>query len=231
MAATRSARLVLAALAAALVLPAPAPAPAAEGDALFPKDDLAGWVEEQHSFFKAKHPDVKTWSVKGGVVTCDGSKGNCGFLRYDKKLGDFTLRLEYRVSKGCNSGVCVRVPNPYNGRPDETLPSKTGYEVQIQDDAGAEPSTTSSGAFYGVLAPAENAAKAAGEWNVLEVECRGPRLKVTLNGRVVQDVEQVAVGAIKDRPRTGYLLLQNHGHAIEFRNVTLKEDPPGTKQP
>lgn len=224
---TRSACLALAAVATLV----PLHARAADGEALFVKDTLDGWVEEQHHFFKAKHPDVKTWSVKDGVVSCDGSKGNCGFLRYDKKLGDFTLRLEYRVSKGCNSGVCVRVPNPYNGRPDETLPSKTGYEVQIQDDAGAKASPTTTGAFYGALAPAENAAKPAGEWNEMEVVCRGPRLKVTLNGRVVQDVDQTAVGAIKDRPRTGYLLLQNHGHAIEFRNIKLSEEPAAAKNP
>src|SRR5262249_48637554 len=75
-----------------------------EGIKLFASGDLSGWVEEQHNFFKAKNPKVATWSIKDGVISCDGSYGNCGFLRYDKKLADFTLRLEYRMSKGCNSG-------------------------------------------------------------------------------------------------------------------------------
>jgi hypothetical protein len=203
-------------------------AAADEGERLFASGDLTGWVEEQHSFFKKAHPDAaKTWTLKDGVVSCDGSLGNCGFLRYDRKLTDFTLRLEYRMPKGCNSGVCVRVPAPYNGLPDETLPSKTGYEVQIQDDAGTPASLTSSGALYNAVAPEINAARPAGEWNELEVICRGPRLRVTLNGRVVQDVDQTEVAAIRDRKRTGYLMLQNHGHAVEFRNIRLKDESAG----
>jgi hypothetical protein len=195
-----------------------------EGIDLFAKGDLSGWIEEQHEFFRKKHPDAATWSVKDGVVICDGSLGNCGFLRYDRKLSDFTLRLEYRVSAGCNSGVCIRVPAAYNGKPDETLPSKFGYEVQILDDAGEEPSTTSTGALYGLVAPRENAARPAGEWSTLEIACHGPRIRVTVNGRVVQDLNQPTVEAIKNRPRDGYLLLQNHGHGIEFRNVRLKDE-------
>ncbi len=198
--------------------------PGGKEERLFASGDLSGWVEEQHEFFKKKHPGVTTWSVKDGVVTCDASRGNCGFLRMDRKLSDFTLRLEYRVPKGCNSGVCVRVPAPYNGLPDETLPSRTGYEVQILDDPGAAPSLTSTGALYNAVAPEANAARAAGEWNELEIVCRGPRIRVTLNGRVVQDVDQSEAAAIRDRKRAGYLMLQNHGGAIEFRDLRLKDE-------
>lgn len=192
--------------------------------ALFASGDLSGWVEEQHQFFQAKHPHTSTWSVKDGVVRCDGTLGNCGFLRYQRKLTDFTLWLEYRMSKKCNSGVCLRTRVPYNGRPDETLPSHTGFEVQILDDAGQPASKTSSGSFYGLLAPRVNAARPAGEWNQLEITCQGPHIRVTLNGQVVQDVDQTKVEAIRDRPQSGFLSLQNHGHRIEFRNFRLKED-------
>jgi hypothetical protein len=109
--------------------------------------------------------------------------------------------------------------------PDETLPSKTGYEVQILDDADAGPSLTSTAALYGAVAPEVNAARPAGEWNQLEIVCRGPRILVTLNGRIVQDVNQADSGAIKDRPQAGYLMLQNHGHAVEFRNLWLTAKP------
>ncbi len=193
--------------------------PASDKIELFADGTLKGWVEEQHDFFKKKHPNANTWSVKEGIVTCDGSLGNCGFLRYDRKLSDFTLQLEYRMSKKCNSGVCLRSPEPYDGA--ETLPSRIGYEVQILDDAGLPPSKTSSGAFYGKLAPLKNTAKQAGEWNTLEIIADGPKIKVTLNGEVVQDVDQTTVDAIKDRPREGYLALQNHGHRTEFRNIFL----------
>lgn len=193
---------------------------------LFATDELTGWVEEQHNFFKKKRPNVTSWSVKDGVVSCDGSVGNCGFLRYDKKLSDFTLTLEFRFKKGCNSGVCFRNRVPYDGRPDETLPSRTGFELQILDDAGKEPSKTSTGSFYGLLAPRVNAARPAGEWNTLEIACHGSKIRVTLNGQLVQDVDQDTVDEIKNRPRAGYVSLQNHGHSAEFRNLRLREVLP-----
>ena len=198
-----------------------------EGVRLLPGNDLEGWVEEQHDFFKKKYPDVRTWTAKEGVVSCDGSHGNCGFLRYDKKLADFTLRLEYRMSKNCNSGVCIRVPTPYDGIPDKTLPSHTGYEVQILDDVGTGPSLTATGSLYNLVPPEVNAARPAGVWNELEIVCHGPRIRVSLNGRVVQDVDQTTLGAIRERPRSGYLMLQNHGHAIDFRNIWLKVEAEG----
>ena len=190
---------------------------------LFSKNDLTGWVEEQHNFFKKKHPDAKTWSVKDGVLICNGSMGNCGFFRYEKKLADFTLCLEYKIAKKCNSGVCIRARVPYNGRPEETIPSQTGYEVQILDDTGKPASKGCTGSFYSTVAPRVNAAKSAVEWNTLEIVCRGPKIRVMLNDQIVQDVDQTTIEAIKNRPQSGYLSFQNHGGGIKFRNVRLKE--------
>jgi hypothetical protein len=201
-------------------------APADDGFVrLFPGDSLQGWIEEQHSFFKREHPNQRTWSAKDGVVGCNGALGNCGFLRYQKPLGDFVLRLEYCVPKGCNSGVGIRARVPYTTLSPNTLPSSVGFEVQILDDAGKPAAIGSSGAFYSVLAPRVNAARPAGEWNQLEIDCRGPRIHVTLNGQRVQDVDQTKIPNIEPRPLSGYLSLQNHGGSVRFRNVRLKEKP------
>jgi hypothetical protein len=100
-----------------------------------------------------------------------------------------------------------------------------GFEVQILDDAGKPAAIGSSGAFYSVLAPRVNAARPAGEWNQLEIDCRGPRIHVTLNGQRVQDVDQTKIPNIEPRPLSGYLSLQNHGGSVRFRNVRLKEKP------
>jgi hypothetical protein len=193
---------------------------------LFAAGDLKDWVEEQHNFYRAKHPKTHTWSIKAGIVACDGSTGNCGYLRYTAKLSNFTLRLEYRIAAGCNSGICIRTPVPYDGNPSKTLPSHRGYEVQILDDAGKPPTKTSTAALYGNVAPKVNAARPAGQWNAMEIVCRGPKIRVTLNGQVVQDVDQTEIEAIRDRPRAGFLSLQNHGGNAEFRNLRVSGDVP-----
>jgi hypothetical protein len=169
------------------------------------------------------HPNTRTWRVRDGVVSCDGSTGNAGFLRYEHELCDFVLKLEYRMSPGCNTGICIRSPYAYRSRQVITLPSQSGYEVQLCDDAGKEPNDESTGAFYGQLAATQNAAKPAGEWNDLEITCEGPRIRVVLNGKTVQDIDHTKIPALKNRHACGYISLQNHGFNTDFRKVRLKE--------
>jgi len=186
--------------------------------------DLTGWVEEQHEFYKKKHPNTTTWSVRDGVVYCDGSTGNCGFLRYEKKLCDFRLTLEYRmVSKKCNSGICFRAAIPYTTLNPNTLPSNTGFEFQIMDDADLPASKTGTGAIYNQIEPRENAGLKLGEWNSVEIECRGTTVKAKLNGKLVQDFDYTKVPALAKREACGFIALQNHGGTAEFRKIQLIE--------
>jgi hypothetical protein len=178
---------------------------------------LAGWVVEGTSSYKEGSDSKPNWLVVDGQIRCAG-KG-FGFLRYDTKLADFRLSLEYKMEKRCNSGIGIR-GTKYTGRA-ETRPSFAGYELQILDDGGKTPTDHSSMSLYRYVAAKANPVKPPGEWNRLEVECRGPKIRVTLNGQVVQDVDQSTVAEIKDKPLSGYVSLQCHGKPIEFRNVRL----------
>ena len=64
---------------------------------------------------------------------------------------------------------------------------------------------------------------AAPAWNAIEIECVGPRITITLNGKKVLDVDQTTVAEIKDKPLKGYINLQNHGTPVHFRNIKLRE--------
>ncbi len=215
--------LLLLAISSVPVVLAEEPAPANAEPQALRASDLNGWVEEQHDFYKKKHPNKTTWSVKDGVVHCDGSTGNCGFLRYEQKLCDFVLRLEYRIKPNCNSGVCFRAAAPYTTLNPNTLPSNTGFEFQIMDDADQPPSKTSTGAIYNQIAPPENAGKKLGEWNSVEIECRGSTVRAKLNGKLVQDFDSSKIPALAQRPACGYISLQNHGGTADFRKIELVE--------
>jgi hypothetical protein len=65
--------------------------------------------------------------------------------------------------------------------------------------------------------------KPAGEWNHMEIECRGPHIRVTLNGQVLHDVDQTQHPSLKDKPLSGYLSLQDHGGAVAFRHLKLRD--------
>ena len=204
-------------LAFALLWPSAAAA-ADDWTEMFNGKDLAGWVVEGSKDYKDGDQQKPVWTVKDAMIACAG-KG-FGFLRYDKEYKDFVFHVEYRMSKGCNSGIGIRTVK-FTG-PAKTRPSYASYEIQILDDAGKEPNKNSSGSLYRYVAATVNATKPAPEWNVMEIECRGPKIRITLNGQVIQDVDQSTIDAIKNKPLAGYLCVQDHGKPIEFRNLRVK---------
>jgi hypothetical protein len=99
------------------------------------------------------------------------------------------------------------------------------YEVQIQDDAGKAPDPLRIGGVYGFLAPAIIAARAAGEWQTLDVTLTGRRITVVLNGAMIIDAGEIpgiTGGAIdSDEDRPGPIMLQGDHGPIQFRRVRL----------
>src|SRR5262249_24068709 len=157
---------------------------------------------------------------------CVTDKGGYGFLRYDKqKFSDFRLSLEYRFAEPTNpkrrgnSGIGIRTVPFDPKKSDKTRPSYASYEFQLLDDADRPTSTGSTAWRARYAAPREQAAKAAPAGNAMEVECAGPRTKVTLNGKKVIDFDQTTMKELADKPLEGYVCLQNHGSQVDFRNV------------
>jgi hypothetical protein len=215
-------RWILAAVLAAL----PAASPRAEdARALFNGRNLDGWVIEERPSKDTSQPN---WSVHDGLLTCQGK--TFGFLRYDKQdFSDFNLHVECRLSPKSNTGIGIRT-GPYDPRHDrETRPSFYSYEIQVQDDEGKPPSKYSTGSLYRYVAPKANPIQRAPEWNTVDVECVGPRIRVNINGQEVLDVDQSMIQAIKHKPLKGYVCLQSHTGQVEFRNVRIREikEPAG----
>jgi hypothetical protein len=181
---------------------------------LFNGKDLTGWKTNGN------------WIVEDeGVLAIKPRPGEKGWRRFDaylwaeRRYGDFVLDLEFKIPKGGNSGVFVRVKDPKD-------PVQTGIDVQINDTHGKERvGAHDCGGVIGTIGPTKNMAKPAGQWNRMILTCLGKRLKVDLNGEQVVDVEidQTSRG---DRPLVGYVGLQDHGLPLWFRNIRIK--PLGT---
>ncbi|RMF99918.1 MAG: DUF1080 domain-containing protein [Planctomycetota bacterium] len=193
----------------------------AEGTPIFNGKDLSGWVVEGAGEYEADGQRKPVWRVEDGKIVCDGH--GFGFLRYDTPFRDFVLHVEFRmISKNCNSGVGIRGAK-FDPKHFETRPSVSGYEVQILDDSGKKPDKHSSGSLYRYIAPKKNAVKPTGEWNVLEIACLGPVVRVVLNGEELYTIDQRDIDELSEKPLEGYVSVQNHGHQVEFRNITVRE--------
>jgi len=209
-----------------------APAKAADDfRPLFNGKDLDDWVAEGDKEYEQDGKKLPVWVAKDGMLTCMvNTNKSYGFLRYTKQeFADFTLHVEYRMAPRedaktprCNSGVGIRTV-PYDPKDAKSRPSAAAYEVQLLDDADTQPDKHSTASLYNYVAPKMTAAKAAPEWNVIEIECVGQRIKITLNDKEVLNVDQSEIKETKDKPLKGYICLQNHGGKVDFKNLNIRE--------
>jgi hypothetical protein len=165
---------------------------------IFAGKSLDGW----HTVGRGENQ----WSAVSGVL--QNAKGGAN-LATDRKFDDFKLHLEFRVPKEANSGVYLR------GR----------YELQIDDSAGLEPSSHHLGGLYGFIAPSENVARAAGEWQSMDVSLVGRMLKYDLNGTNVicnREIPGITGGALdSSEAEPGPLLLQGDHGPVDYRNIVI----------
>lgn len=188
--------------------------------ALFNGQDLTGWsVHDGKS---------ESWKFQDGAASCVAPGG--GWLMSDLLISDFELQFEYRLSPGSNSGVSLRFPGTGN-------PSLEGLEIQLLDDRSEkyqnnQPQQATGSLYFAVAPQVRDAARAACEWNQCSVVCEGPRLKVTINGQLVNsiDLDQITktsggvtrkVSAL--RSPVGSIALQSHVSQVDFRNVFVKD--------
>lgn len=202
---------------ALIVLLACAAVPAQQGfRPLFNGKDLSGW----------KHVGPGSFVVEDGMMK---TVGGMGLLYYEKeKFGDCTVRVVYKTaSDHANSGVVIRLPEP---PPDPWFGVHNGYEVQI--DAGGD-DWHSSGAIYSISKVSSRQQKPKGEWNVMEIELRGPVTRITLNGVLVNEYREGSPVPPRKmwyepvrgpRADSGYIGLQNHdpNSTVYFREVSVK---------
>lgn len=188
---------------------------------LFDGKDFSNWVKRDGK------GEVK-WTLRDGGIM-EGVKGHGDIMTKEKFGGAFKLHVEFRVpyepggsgqGRG-NSGVYVQ------GR----------YEVQVLDSYGLKSGKNDCGAIYNVAAPKTNECKAPTVWQSYDIEFTAPKFvdgkktepaKMTVhhNGVKIHDAVEIPVdnttaGLGGDPSTPGPILLQDHGHPVQFRNVWL----------
>ena len=194
---------------------------------LFNGKNLDGWLTGPNN----------AWVVEDGTLTLrremDGKEHNLDYLWTREQYGNFILELEYKMTKGTNSGIFIRTSDLKN-------PVYTGIEIQVSNSYGRSGLSNkgTAGAIYGCLAPTKNMAKPAGEWNKCRITCQDNLINVVLNGENIIDIDvdrwtiagqnpdegsnKFKDTAIKDFPRVGYIGLQDHGREVWYRNIRVK---------
>lgn len=195
------------------------------------------WIHAGDALPDPKNPS-RLVAKEGNEAIVNGTRGKTNNLLTKQDFGDLEAHFEFKIPRGSNSGVKL-----------EGL-----YEIQIHDSFGvAKPMASDSGGIYPRAEmlpryhhidegtpPRSNAAKAAGEWQTLDLVFRAPRFdsggkkvknarfdKVILNGQVIHEgVElKTPTGHVWRRKEVarGPLLLQGDHGPVAFRKIRVKE--------
>lgn len=178
--------------------------------------------------------NISDWQMAGSgrflqVFDILESVDGPGIFWYTREtFDDCVLDLEFQYAQRTdNSGVFIRIPSLNSANPNDWQPAvDQGYEIQI-DPRGynAEKNIEndplrSTGAIYNLNPPSRfDVAVGPWQWNTLSIEAIGNRIKVTLNGILVNDFTDANSRAVR-----GHIGIQNHhtGSKVQFRNIRVR---------
>src|SRR5213593_3781031 len=172
---------------------------------LFNGKDTTGW--------KLRNPaGHNSWTVTDGILKNTVNQGEHGTdLVTEKKYWNFTVRYDFMVPDGSNSGFYLR------GR----------HEIQILGDyKSGEPSRGGNGAIYNFKAPDKFVSKPGNEWQTAEATIIGNKITVVLNGVTIHDNVECdkPTGSQLDNnvDQPGSIFLQGDHGTVSFRNIRIK---------
>jgi len=176
---------------------------------LFNGKDLTGWVEMG---------EAGSWVAEDGVLVLKNARNYPNWLRSAKEYENFVLKLDYKMTGWCETGVFLHAPL-YGDL------TKTGIRVHLRHDRTPE-GTRSTGGIYDVVAPMTMANKPAEEWNSLDIRVDWPVLQVKMNDTMIQNLNMEHTDELRDRIRSGYIGLDDlNCRGISYRNIQVQELP------
>lgn len=204
---------------------------AADPISLFDGKSLAGWHADVPQ--ADKNPDIKpSFLVREGKLVSMGNPR--GHLITDKKFSNYKLVVEYRFAgRPGNCGVLVHASTPrvlYDMFPAsievQMMHKNAGdfwcihqnIEVPNMDKRRPRGKNQKWGGKKGesrrILNLTDDSEKPLGEWNTLQIVCKGKEVIVHLNGDLVNHGTNCTVSE-------GQIALQAEGAEVEFRKVLL----------
>ena len=180
--------------------------------------DLSGWKGA-----------VENYEVKDGSVVCKQGKG--GDLLTEDEYENFIIRFEFKLPPAGNNGIALRTPLGGHS-------SSDGLELQVIDSDGYNAQHTDApllpyqfhGSLYNCVGAKHGYLRPVGQWNYEEVEVRGQKIKVTLNGTKILDVDIDSFdrSQIQHPPkgldnRKGHIGFAGHSDPVAYRSFKVKK--------
>lgn len=168
-----------------------------------------------------------TFAAEGEDIVGRRGPGENTFLRTDKTYGDFSLKMQMRWDEPGNSGVLFRAQQRQTDSDGTRDGRAYGYQFELDESERSWSGGIYDEARRGWLAgladkPEVRAALRRDDWNDIEIEARGARIRTWINGVLAADI-------IDGLDAQGFIALQVHQGetgAMRWRRIRLKELPP-----
>jgi hypothetical protein len=171
---------------------------------------------------------VDSYEVKDGAITCKPKKG--GDLLTKEEYGDCVIKVEFKLPPAGNNGIALRTPLGGHSASD-------GLEIQVIDSDGYNAAHKDKpllpyqyhGSLYHCVGAKHGYLRPVGTWNYEEIEVKGQKITVTLNGTKILDVDIDSLdrSQIPHPPKgldrkSGFIGFAGHTDPVEFRSFQVK---------
>jgi len=178
---------------------------------LFNGKNLKNWTFHLRD---ASVDPATVFTVQNGVIHITGNP--FGYMRTKDQYSDYNLHVEYRwAAEPTNSGIFIHARLPDTIWPEciecQLAAGNAGDFICMGGTDMNERTDKSSRVVRKMAASTENP---AGEWNTVEIFCKGNTIEVSVNGVLQNRGTGITVSG-------GHICLQSEGKDIEFRNVWL----------
>ncbi len=196
-----------------------------------------GWVGARGEGFPAKG-----WSLENGELAVI-AQGGGGDIMTTEEFGAFELQMDFKVTKGANSGIFYFLTSPH----DPASGAPLGLEYQVLDDEnhpdakrGVDGNRTLASLYdilpRGKLMTNVGIAPKVGAWQHARIVAKADgTVEHWLNGVKVLEFKRgsedfrarVAASKFKSTPgfgeaQKGRILLQDHGDAVAYRSIKIR---------
>ena len=175
---------------------------------------------------------VENYEVVDGAIVCKEGKG--GDLLTKDEFENGIIRVEFKLPPAGNNGIALRTPLGGHS-------AKDGIELQVIDNDGYNAKLAAAGkgglkdyqhhgSLYHCVGAKTGYLRPTGEWNYQEIEVQGQRIKVTLNGTKILDVDIDTIdrSQIEHPPKgldhtKGFIGFAGHSDPVAFRSFRVKK--------